>query len=394
MVHHVLPFLPSSKELLASHLTQCSSTLHLAFTEAFNSAMGSFAVPPDVQGSLAMANRLLAEFEGEGGKRTQVADLVHLQCLILMIINVDNYGPVSLTREHEGPAKATLLGRAAGLAYSMGIPHEAMTLNPVGDVESDQYIRVRAWWTLVILDRWNAISTATPLVIAGDSIVLPHNLKPVLGEANYRFTCRPPVFKYTIRCHTDLQLDSAGVHHGTLDACVRYCSCRLDTRSWGKSLRNVPPEYGDVACSLPRRHPPHRGARPPPRILALSLTGLHVHALGIDHGLDLGGKGIRPASDLTSSNDEPAEPPLHILSDSVSDRDVQGREVQRRGDSASEQPFGRDNRSVDVGRGNPREDPRCTAPTDKLGCRGHSKPEPSAPRRPRDRRRHWSCWQQ
>lgn len=189
MVHHVLPFLPSSKELLVSHLTQCSSTLILAFNEAFNSAMGSFAAHLDVQGSLTVANQRLADFEGEGGKRAQVTDLVHLQSLILMIINVDNYGPLSLTREHEGPAKTTLLGRATGLAYSMGIPHEAMTLNSVDDIECDQYIRVRAWWTLVILDRWNAISTATPLVIAGDSVVLPHNLKPVLGEANYRFTC-------------------------------------------------------------------------------------------------------------------------------------------------------------------------------------------------------------
>lgn len=203
MVHHVLPFLPSSKELLASHLSQCTPALHFAFNEAINSAMGSFAAPLDVQGSLTVANRLLAEFEGEGGKRTQVADLVHLQCLILMIINVDNYGLVSLTREHEGPAKTTLLGRAAGLAYSMGIPHEAMTLNPVGDVESDQYIRVRAWWALVILDRWNAISTATPLVIAGDSIVLPHNLKPVLGEANYRFTCKLRVSKCPTGSNTD-----------------------------------------------------------------------------------------------------------------------------------------------------------------------------------------------
>lgn len=212
--------------------------------------MKSFAAPLDVQGSLTAANRLLADFEGEGGKRTQVTDLIHLQCLILMIINVDNYGPISLSREHEGPAKTTLLGRAAGLAYSMGIPHEAMTMNPDGDVESDQYVRVRAWWTLVILDRWNAISTATPLVIAGDSIVLPHNLKPVLGEANYRFTCKSRVSPISTNSSTNEDFPSIGIHHGTLDACVGYRPRRLNPRSRSQGVGNFPPQHGDVACSL------------------------------------------------------------------------------------------------------------------------------------------------
>lgn len=188
IVHHVLPFLPSSKDILNSHLAHCSPHLRGAFIEALNSAIGSFAVR-DVQGSLASANRLLADFEVEGGRKSQISGLVHLQCLILMIINTDNVGPPSLTGEHEGPAKASLLGRAAGVAYAMSVPQEATALDGVSDVESDQCIRVRAWWTLVILDRWNALSTATPLIISGDTIVLPSNLKPIVGEANFRFTC-------------------------------------------------------------------------------------------------------------------------------------------------------------------------------------------------------------
>ncbi|KAK7737247.1 Glucose-responsive transcription factor [Diaporthe eres] len=187
IVHHVLPFLPGSKDILNSHLANCSPNLRNAFIEALNSAIGSFAVR-DVQGSLANANRLLADFEVEGGRKSQVSGLVHLQCLILMIINTDNVGPPSLTGEHEGPAKASLLGRAAGVAYAMSVPQEATALDGVSNVELDQCIRVRAWWTLVILDRWNALSTATPLIISGDTIVLPSNLKPIVGEANFRFT--------------------------------------------------------------------------------------------------------------------------------------------------------------------------------------------------------------
>lgn len=187
IVHHVLPFLPSSKETLNAHLAQCTPPLRNAFVEALNSAMSSFAVR-HVHGSLANANRLLADFEAEGGKRSRFSDLIHLQCLILMIINTDNCGPASLRGEHEGPAKPTLLGRAAGVAYAMNVPQEAVTLGEVDNPQSEQCIRVRAWWTLVVLDRWNALSTATPLIISGDTVVLPHNLKPIVGEANYRFT--------------------------------------------------------------------------------------------------------------------------------------------------------------------------------------------------------------
>ncbi|KAF3761476.1 hypothetical protein M406DRAFT_333536 [Cryphonectria parasitica EP155] len=188
IVHHVLPFLPGSREAMASRLTLCSTTLQNAFIEALNSTMGSFEAVQNVHGRLVTANRLLAEFDAEGGKHAQVSDLVYLQCLILMIINVDNLGISSLSREHEGPAKVSLLGRAAGLAYAMGIPQEAMTLCTTAGDEPDECIRARAWWTLVVLDRWNAISTATPLVISSDTVVLPHNLRPILGEVNYRFS--------------------------------------------------------------------------------------------------------------------------------------------------------------------------------------------------------------
>lgn len=188
MVHHVLPFLPGSQDMLDAHLAQCSPALRDAFVGAFVSAMASFTNAPSPQGSLAAATRLLADYDCERTNRNPVQDLIHLQCLILMIINVENFGPVSIDGQHEGPMKLTLLGRAAGLAYTMGIADEAMTINAVGDVETEQYVRIRAWWTLIILDRWNSISSATPLVISNDSVVLPHNLKPILGEENYRLT--------------------------------------------------------------------------------------------------------------------------------------------------------------------------------------------------------------
>lgn len=175
--------------MLDAHLAQSSPLVRHAFIEALDSMVKSFAAVENVHGSLVAANRMLAVFENEGGKHGPACDLIYLQCLILMIINIDNYGPAALRNEHEGPNKSSLLGRAAGTAYAMGLPQEAMQLGDLTEMETDQCIRVRAWWSVVILDRWHSISAATPLIISGDTVVLPHNLKATLGEANYRLTC-------------------------------------------------------------------------------------------------------------------------------------------------------------------------------------------------------------
>lgn len=174
--------------MLDAHLAQSSPLVRHAFIEALDSMVKSFAAVENVNGSLVTANRMLAVFESEGGRHSPASDLIYLQCLILMIINIDNYGPSALRNEHEGPNKASLLGRAAGTAYAMGLPQEAMQMGDSTETETDQGIRVRAWWSLVILDRWHSISTATPLIISGDTVVLPQNLKATLGEANYRLT--------------------------------------------------------------------------------------------------------------------------------------------------------------------------------------------------------------
>lgn len=174
--------------MLDTHLTQCNPLVRHAFTEALDSMVKSFAAVDNVHGCLVTANKMLALFEAEGSKHSPTSDLIYMQCLILMIINTDNHGPIALRNEHEGPTKASLLGRAAGTAYAMGLPQEAMRMGDAIEEETEQNIRVRAWWSLVVLDRWHSISTATPLLISGDTVVLPQHLKAILGEANYRLT--------------------------------------------------------------------------------------------------------------------------------------------------------------------------------------------------------------
>ena len=150
--------------------------------------MKSFAVP-NAQGDSRAANRLLGDWEAETAERAPISDLIHLQTLILMIIEADNHGPESLKGQHPGPSKASLIGRAVGVAYSMSLQraHIDTTAEVQPDSDTEQLLRIRAWWILVILDRWNAIGTADPMMISNDTVSLSPGLKQVFGEAIYRF---------------------------------------------------------------------------------------------------------------------------------------------------------------------------------------------------------------
>ncbi|KAI8628421.1 hypothetical protein F5Y19DRAFT_138750 [Xylariaceae sp. FL1651] len=189
VVHQCFPVLARNKERIEAQLSQCPPLLRDAFTEAFYSTMQSFVSAPGLytNGDIGSATRLIAEWESDPSPRNSLRNLVHLQALILTAIGTDNYGPSSLKGEHGGPSKASVLGRAVGLAYSMRL-HLA-SLDTSTDVEpdddSDESIAIRAWWTLVMLDRWNAISTASPLFIPNDSVVILPGLIPLLGENGY-----------------------------------------------------------------------------------------------------------------------------------------------------------------------------------------------------------------
>ena len=130
---------------------------------------------------------LLSQWEADPSPRTAVANLVGLQTLLLGIISTDNCGPASVKGEHGGPAKATLLGRAIGYAYTMRL-HVAK-LNVDGgagvDIDSDSVISLGAWWTLVLLDRWHSVGAASPPMIPNDTVVTQDSIRSVFGESVY-----------------------------------------------------------------------------------------------------------------------------------------------------------------------------------------------------------------
>ncbi|KAI0142686.1 hypothetical protein GGR57DRAFT_485736 [Xylariaceae sp. FL1272] len=191
VVHQCFPLLASDKTRIDALLVPCPVTLRNAFIEVLHSTMQSFISAPGLytNGDIGSATRLIAEWESDSSPRNSLTNLVHLQTLVLTAIATDNHGPSSLRGEHGGPSKASVLGRAVGLAYSMRL-HLASLESGVAsdsdaDRDSDKKMAIRTWWVLVMLDRWNAISTASPSFIPNDSVVLLPSLNALLGENVY-----------------------------------------------------------------------------------------------------------------------------------------------------------------------------------------------------------------
>jgi len=54
------------------------------------------------------------------------------------------------------------------------------------DPNSDDKLGRRIWWSLVIMDRWHASSTASPVLIPEASVVVSHEDKDLLGDPSYQ----------------------------------------------------------------------------------------------------------------------------------------------------------------------------------------------------------------
>ncbi|KAI1088138.1 hypothetical protein F5B19DRAFT_27431 [Rostrohypoxylon terebratum] len=189
VVHPCFPLLAASKARVEGQLAHCPPPLRDTFIEALYLSMQSFVSVPGLYttADIGSVTRMIAEWESDSTPRTPAMNLVHLQILILTALMTDNYEVPSLKGEHGGPSKASILGRAVGLAYTMRLHVSGLeaTLDSQLESDSSENIAIRAWWTLIMLDRWNAISTASPLFIPNDSVVILPSLVPVLGENVY-----------------------------------------------------------------------------------------------------------------------------------------------------------------------------------------------------------------
>ncbi|TVY85080.1 putative transcriptional regulatory protein [Lachnellula suecica] len=103
--------------------------------------------------------------------------------MMLMIIEAETHA----TRSPSGPSKSVWLGGAVGLAYFLKLhlhTQSAGSIEP--DPDSDDKQSRRIWWSLVIMDRWHASSTSSPLLIPDGSVVVYPEDQTLLGEPLYQ----------------------------------------------------------------------------------------------------------------------------------------------------------------------------------------------------------------
>ncbi|KAF2726157.1 hypothetical protein K431DRAFT_280179 [Polychaeton citri CBS 116435] len=192
IIHQTFPILPSNKNRLRQRISDCPASLREAFITALDCLMRTFpttVLPPNAGYSQALrrAAELLAGYPfDDPSTHTNGTNLIYLQTLIIMALECDNHGPATI-RGQAGPSRAEWLGRAAGVAGTLGINLiRSPSISVMGDDrDSEEHLARRVWWVLFILDRWHASSTADLLKLPENSVVLLPEDQILLGESTY-----------------------------------------------------------------------------------------------------------------------------------------------------------------------------------------------------------------
>lgn len=185
-IHPHLPLLDERKDLLESRLGQCPKFLQDAFLETLSVTASSFNLDQPTSGAIDQAYKSLVEWEllppPASAAQRRAADLTYIQVLLLMAIEADNRPPNT-----GGPPKEVILGRAVSgaLARRLHQFRPKQSVDPNVFPEDGDSLPLRMWWVLVVLDRWHAVSTGSPVLISKRDMIAPPDLKTHLGERLY-----------------------------------------------------------------------------------------------------------------------------------------------------------------------------------------------------------------
>lgn len=193
-IHPTYPLLSQSKARVNSRLSNCPPSLREAFYESLHAAVQSFPTSNTAtveRHSTKKAAQLLASQFENATAHTLSTNLVYLQTMLLMAIEADNRGPA--TKGQTGLPPSVWLGSAVGLAYSMKLHvHTPPDKQFENDPDSEDKLARRIWWSLVMMDRWHASSTSSPLLIPDGSVIVYPEDQALLGDNLYHLARKSP----------------------------------------------------------------------------------------------------------------------------------------------------------------------------------------------------------
>lgn len=225
-IQPTFPLLSSSNGNVAARLANAPPVLKDAFLEALYVAVR----PPADSVATRRAASLVSACQFDSTTTKTLSDsLLLLSAQILMAIEAGNHGPSSA---RGAGSQAVWLGAAVGHAFALKL-HTSHAAEGEDDDSTDKLAR-RIWWSLVILDRFHASGTSSPLLIPDTSAVLRLDDIGVLGEQLY---------------HLARKL----LHHLHSLLLINRIRPLLDSRPrrHGPHLSPLPPRFPIL------RHPPH-----------------------------------------------------------------------------------------------------------------------------------------
>ena len=123
----------------------------------------------------------LATLKAEGPQvRTRDANLAYLQALFFMSLVTEASGPV-LSRNTSWIAEAVSIATFLNLHQS-----HYFDIGDPNDEDAPAKVARRLWLSLVVLDRFHASSTASPLLVAEDSARLIESDEEIMGTNAYQ----------------------------------------------------------------------------------------------------------------------------------------------------------------------------------------------------------------
>ncbi|KAH7346398.1 hypothetical protein BKA65DRAFT_399483 [Rhexocercosporidium sp. MPI-PUGE-AT-0058] len=187
-IHHTYPILATTRAKMLARLVGCPAALREAFYEALHAAVRSYpsstiynSDPPSPRKAAQLVT--LSELDPPSAQSFSTG-IIYLQAMLLLATEAENRPPS--TSGYNDQTRSVWLGGAVSIAYSMKLhlnkPFNTLAEN---DHDSDENLGRRIWWSLVIMDRWHASSTASPSLIPDSSVVVYPEDQTLLGDDLY-----------------------------------------------------------------------------------------------------------------------------------------------------------------------------------------------------------------
>ena len=181
-----LPLVAHAKKHLHFHLSSVSKPVRDAFLKAMETVVRQSSLNPESDAVFEDINQHILGFLTKthtlDSSNNPFRDLVKLQTAVMMVLAIDVNGPI----RKFGVQRAAFVGLANGIAQELNLH-----VNPVKDynsamTDSVDVVSRRAWWSLIVLDRWYAAGMAKHYQIVDAASKLTPEDPKVLGGPLYQ----------------------------------------------------------------------------------------------------------------------------------------------------------------------------------------------------------------